>query len=118
MSGYGQAIGYANTSKGIGIKPARKIRKQKVKLTFRQRIRNWLNKDDYDEDIPQVVEADKLSSEGMRMQIYKASGGYVVETRLYDSHKDRHFNSIHIITDEQDLGDALGSIVMMEALKR
>jgi hypothetical protein len=52
------------------------------------------------------------------MQIYKASGGYVVETRSYDSHKDRNFNSMHVITEEQDLGDALGKIVMMEALKR
>ena len=118
MSGYGQSIGYANTTKGIGIKPARKIRKQKVKLTFRQRIRNWLNKDDYDEDVPQVVQEDRLSSDGMRMQIYKASGGYVVETRNYDSHKDRHYNNIHIVTDHDDLGDSLGKIVMMEALKR
>jgi hypothetical protein len=117
MSGYGQAIGYAN-QKVSAIKPARKIRKQKVKLTFRQRIRNWLNKDDYDEDVPQVVEADRLSSEGMRMQIYKASGGYVVETRSYDSHKDRHYNNIHIVTDNDNLGDSLGKIVMMEALKR
>lgn len=118
MSGYGQAIGYANTSKGIGIKPARKIRKQKVKLTFRQRIRNWLNSDDYDQDVPQMVEADRLSSEGMRLQIYKANGGYVVETRSYDSHKDRHHHTMHVITEESDLGDSLGKIVMMEALKR
>ena len=118
MSGYGQAIGYANTSKGIGIKPARKIRKQKVKLTFRQRIRNWLMREEIEEDVPQLVEADRLSSEGMRLQIYKASGGYVVETRHYDNQKDRHYNNIHIITDNDDLGDSLGKIVMMEALKR
>ena len=118
MSGYGQAIGYSNTSKGIGIKPARKIRKQKVKLTFRQRIRNWLMREEIEEDVPQLVEADRLSSEGMRLQIYRASGGYVVETKTYDHHKDRNFCTMHVITEEQDLGDALGKIVMMEALKR
>jgi hypothetical protein len=113
----GQAINYA-TAKVSAIRPARKIRKQKVKLTFRQRIRNWLNKDDYDEDVPQLVEADRLSSEGMRLQIYRASGGYVVETKAYDHHKDRNFHTMHVITEDQDLGDALGKIVMMEALKR
>ena len=119
MSGYGQAIGYATTSKGIGINSPRKLRKvTKVKLTFKQRIRNWLNNDDYEQDIPQIVEADRLSSEGMRLQIYKASGGYVIETRSYDNHKDRHHNSMHVITEEQDLGDALGKIVMMEVMKR
>lgn len=90
-----------------------------MKLTWKQRFRNWLNDSDSDMiDQPMAIEADRLSSEGMRMQIYKASGGYVVETRSYDNHKDRHLNSMHVITEQQDLGDALGKIVMMEALKR
>ncbi len=112
-------MGYANVvGAKQAIRPARKIRKEKVKLTLKQRFRNWLNSDEYEQDVPQYVEADRLSSEGMRMQIYKASGGYVVETRTYDNHKDRQHHSMHVITEEQDLGDALGKIVMMEALKR
>ena len=112
-TGYNAIVG----AKQQAIRPARKIRKQKMKLTFKQRIRNWLNNDEYEQDVPQL-ETDRLSSEGLRLQIYKASGGYVVETRSYDHHKDRNFNSMHVITEEQDLGDALGKIVMMEALKR
>ncbi len=101
------------------IKPARKIRKENMKLTLKQRFRNWLmDSDSQVETDSMYVEADRLSSEGMRMQIYKASGGYVVETRTYDHHKDRNLNSMHVITESQDLGDALGKIVMMEALKR
>jgi hypothetical protein len=49
--------------------------------------------------------------------VYKASGGYVVETRSYDRRKDQNNNSIHVITDEEDLGDRIGKIIMMEALK-
>ena len=118
MSVYGQAIvGYSNQAKAIS--PTRKIRKtKKVKLTFKQRIRNWLIRDDDEADVPEMVGADRLASEGMRLHIYKASGGYVVETRSYDSHKDRNFNSMHVITEEQNLGDALGKIVMMEVMKR
>jgi hypothetical protein len=113
-------MGYATVSgaKMQAIRPARKVKRKEMKLTFKQRFRNWLNSDDYEQDIPQIVESDRLSSEGMRMQIYKASGGYVIETRSYDSHKDRNHNSMHVITEDQDLGDALGKIVMMEALKR
>lgn len=115
MSGYGQAIAtIGSTNKQRRIRKARKM-----KLTFKQRIRNWLmGEDDDSMAIPQLVESDRLSSEGLRLQIYKASGGYVVETRSYDSHKDRHNYSMHIITEEADLGDSLGKIVMMEALKR
>jgi hypothetical protein len=114
-------MGYANVvgSKQAAIRPARKIRKEKVKLTFKQRIRNWLMREEDEADVPQtLVEGDRLSSEGMRMQIYRASGGFVVETRSYDHHKDRNLNSMHVITEEQDLGEQLGKIVMMEALKR
>ena len=117
MSSYGKSSAkYATVS---AVTPARRIRKEKkMKLTLRQRIRNWLMKEELEEDAPQIVEADRLSSEGMRMQIYRASGGYVVETRSYDRRKDENFNTMHVITEEQDLGDALGKIVMMEALKR
>ena len=117
MSGYGQVSAVAKIRSANQIRRVKMVRK--MKLGLRQRIRNWLMRDDEMEaDVPQLVEADRLSSEGMRMQIYKASGGYVVETRSYDSHKDRHYNNIHIVTDNDDLGDSLGKIVMMEALKR
>jgi len=119
MSGYGQVSAVAKIRSANQIRRVKMVRK--MKLGLRQRIRNWLMRDDdeMEADVPQLVTADdRLSSEGMRMQIYKASGGYVVETRTYDSHKDRHYNTMHVITESQDLGDSLGKIVMMEALKR
>ena len=116
MSGYGQ-VAVAKMSSGNQIRKVKKVKK--MKLSLRQRLRNWLMADDEEADIPQLVTADdRLSSEGMRMQIYKASGGFVVETRSYDRRKDQNFNTMHVIRDDQDLGEALGKIVMMEALQR
>jgi len=57
------------------------------------------------------------SDKGIRFQVYKATGGMVVETSIYDRHKDRHHNSLHIITDEQDLGKEISRIITMETLK-
>jgi hypothetical protein len=90
-----------------------------MKLTFKQRIRNWLMREDDEADVPQqlAVEGSRFDSDGMRLQIYKASGGYVVETRNYDRRTDRHNSTMHVIREDQDLGDALGKIVMMEALR-
>jgi hypothetical protein len=90
-----------------------------MKLTFKQRIRNWLMNDELEQDNVghQTIESDRLSSDGMRLQVYKASGGYVIETRSYDRRTDRHNNTMHVINEDQDLGDALGKIVMMEALR-
>lgn len=58
------------------------------------------------------------SDKGIRFQVYKANGGMVVETSSYDRHKDRHHNSLHIITDEQDLGKEIAKIITMESLKQ
>ncbi len=118
MSGYGQAIGYASTSKVSAIRPARKIRKEKMKLSLKQRIINWLNNDEVEleRDIPQVEPAN-LQSEGMRFQLYKASGGYVIETTQYDHRNDRRHNKMYVITEDKDLGSELGKIITMEALR-
>lgn len=118
MSGYGVLVGASQMSTA---KQPRRIRKvKKMKLTLKQRIRNWLNSDLDEPEVPQVSRDydDRLSSDGMRLQIYKASGGYVVETRSYDRRKDQSFNTMHVITEDQDLGNALAKIVMMEALQR
>jgi hypothetical protein len=101
------------------IKRARnRVEERSMKLTLKQRLRNWLL-ESTDESVPQdiYVEEDKLQSDGMRLQVYRASGGYVVETRSYDRRADRNNNTMHVITDDQDLGQALGKIVMMEALR-
>lgn len=63
---------------------------------------------------PNRIDSDK----GIRFQVYKANGGFVVETAIYDRQRDRHHNSLHIITDDQDLGAQLGKIITMEALKQ
>lgn len=96
---------------------SRKEKKALMKISLKQRFRNWLmdSGEEASQDI--CVTEDKLSSDGMRMQIYRASGGFVVETRGYDRQKDRSLTSMHVITEDQDLGDALGKIVMMEALR-
>jgi hypothetical protein len=100
-------------------RPRHYVEEKPMKLTFKQRIRNWIMSDDSDMDEPCVpdIEPAGFDSDGMRLQVYRASGGYVIETRSYDRRTDRNNNTMHVITDDQDLGQALGKIVMMEALR-
>ena len=106
---------------GIGaMRPVWKIEKQKMKKTFKQRLRNWLLDEEIEKDMLSsslTVCEDRLQSDGIRLQVYKASGGFVVETRGYDRKNDRNINSMHVITEQEDLGDRLSKIVMMEALR-
>jgi hypothetical protein len=118
-SGY---ITGAKQAQTLGSNRVRKARKVKQKLTWRQRLRKWFNKDltnidEPDAYIPQDIETARFSSEGMRFQLYRASGGYVIETRHYDQKNDRNHINMYVITKDKDLGHELGKIITMESLR-
>ena len=58
------------------------------------------------------------SDRNIRFNVYKATGGTIIETSFYDRLKDRHNTSLHIITDDQDIGKEIGKIITMETLKQ
>jgi len=63
------------------------------------------------------VQQHQLDSQPMTMKVYRASGGTIVETSVYDRQKDRHQNQLHIITHDTDLGQGLAKIITMETLR-
>jgi hypothetical protein len=52
----------------------------------------------------------------MNLNVTKANGGWVIEHRQYDKQRDRNNSSVHIITDDKDLGEELGKIITFESL--
>jgi hypothetical protein len=58
-----------------------------------------------------------LESKSTGFNLYKANGGVIVETQRYDNRKDEHIRELHIITEDQNLGEALSRIVTFESLK-
>ena len=99
----------------------RRARKVKEKLTWRQRLRNWFNQDledDLESIAGQALElGNGLSSDGMRFHLYRANGGYVVETRNYSEKHDQPYHKLYIINDEQDVGYEISKIITMENLR-
>ena len=53
----------------------------------------------------------------IQFTVYTANGGRVIETRRYDRQKDRHTNSLYVITGEQDFGREIDKIVTIEGLR-
>lgn len=51
-------------------------------------------------------------------RVQTVSGGTLVETRWYDAKTDNQIRKLHIVTGEENLGEAVGKIVTMELLKR
>lgn len=116
MSSYGQAV--VASINPSGKFRARNIKKAKMKISLRQRLRNWILKDDDHElGYEAIRETPSIDSEGMRFTVFKASGGFVIETRTYDRRKDENINSMYVVTENQDLGQELGKIITMESLR-
>jgi hypothetical protein len=95
--------------------------KKPMKLTFKQRIRNWLMNDDDNEPYGLAIASDSegpnIQSQGFRLNVYSAGGGTIIETTKYDRQKDDHRHSLHVVTDDKDLGEELSKIITMESLR-
>jgi hypothetical protein len=94
---------------------------------FKNKIRNWLQ--DHSEYPTDMVKSSSVynvgsyspskldSPGGINFRMYKANGGFVVESHMYDTTTDRNRSSLHIITNEQNVGQELGKIVTVECLR-
>lgn len=93
------------------------------KYRFRRWLRNWLS--NFDVEAPYQIKAASTVSQNigdhrnsLNFQMHSASGGYVLESHSYDKKTDEHNRYLHIITDQQDLGEAIAKIVTIEMLRR
>lgn len=83
-------------------------------------------------DIPQDIVGSKYTStggrltiseepdwgDGLRINVKKMIGGYVVGFRIYDRIRDRSEDRNYIITDEQDFNQELGKMITLESMRQ
>ena len=60
---------------------------------------------------------DVSSDPTLQFKIYNAIGGKVVEFSRYDRKSDRAFHDIYIISKDEDFGNKIAKIAMLEVLK-
>jgi pSer/pThr/pTyr-binding forkhead associated (FHA) protein len=60
---------------------------------------------------------DVNSDPTLQFKIYTAIGGKVVEFSRYDRKADRHHHDIYIIGKNEDFGEKIAKIAMMESMK-
>ena len=70
--------------------------------------------------VPQdnIVEESPGWGDGLRMNVRKIIGGYVVSFRIYDRRTDRSDDRHYMITDEQDFNTELGKMITMESMRQ
>ena len=79
----------------------------------------WSLKEDHSQDIvlSDSHEEPRISATGIKFEVYRANGGTIVETRRYNRKSDDTIYELHVITDSQDVGQAIGQIITLESLK-
>ena len=66
---------------------------------------------------PRIRHHDGIDAHGFNLKVYKARGGTVIETSLYDRKRDESHTALYVITDDKDMGEEIGKIITMENLK-
>ena len=98
---------------------------------FKRMVIKWVREDwDNARNTPQqdCYPSTKLSSNSingrdvssdptLQFKIYNAIGGKVVEFSRYDRKSDRAFHDIYIISKDEDFGNKIAKIAMLEVLK-
>jgi hypothetical protein len=103
------------------VKPARKHQTKGPNM-FKRMIKGlvtWSLREDHQEDIQisDRAEEPRISTTGIKFEVYRANGGTIVETRRYNRKNDDTIYELHVITDTEDVGRAIGQIITMESLK-
>lgn len=93
------------------------LRKKMHNFIFPQDEAQRANKVSRGLAIASTEPGETLSTEPLRLSIYRANGGMIVETRVYDRQKDRSQNQLHIVSHDDDLGRSLAKIITMESLR-
>ena len=87
--------------------------------SIKTKLRSWLFGVDTISVNPYDDSNDAIESENqINFSIISANGGRIVQVRYYDHATDRNRNSLHVITPDEDLAEALAHIITMETLGR
>lgn len=57
------------------------------------------------------------SHQPLRITVFRAVGGLVIQTSFFNQNDDDIVNSLHIVNDSDSLGESLSRIITIELLK-
>lgn len=97
-------------------------------MWLKRKIRDWVedaNDEDYGPE-PSVGVAAKVFEdestpedvENYTLRIWRAVGGRCIQYKRYDRHNDKLYSELYVVSDDEDLGDAVKNIVVQQALQQ
>lgn len=82
----------------------------------------WQNRDVHNPKlagaIPSALSSSHLSGHPMRFNMYRANGGMVVQVIQDSDRIEREQTNLYIFNDNDNIGEELNKIIIMESLKK
>lgn len=94
-------------------------------MGFKRWLRNWLYSD-HDQEvrlssnttaIRGISYSESRDSDGIKFSLTSARGGAIVSVKHYDQVKDRHFETVYVIHEDDNFDQNLLNIINMERIK-
>lgn len=90
---------------------------------FKNKVINWARSDrttisEKSELICSPDTVRRIDQSGMNFTIYQANGGHVMEYSFYNRKNDTRDTALHIIPNDQDLGQGISHIITFEMLRK
>jgi hypothetical protein len=70
----------------------------------------------FDNSYDSTLSNSPKSDPTMSFKVYSAVGGRIVEFRMFDSQQDKYEHKLYVISDEEDFGDSIKKIAVLNAL--
>lgn len=85
---------------------------------LRRVIRNWLQQEEPIQLRETVVSArDTVNQQGMNFSLYRAVGGHILESRIYNRKTDSNEGTLYMIHEDQDFAKQVAQAIMLEQIK-
>jgi hypothetical protein len=84
---------------------------------LRRAIRNWLQQEEPVQLETVVAARESPRQDGLNFFLYRAVGGHVLESRIYNSKTDRSEGTLYMIHEDQDFATQVAQSIMLEQMK-
>lgn len=88
---------------------------------LKRKLWNWIHGNDMElssAKISPVRERDSVRQNGLSFTLYRAVGGHVFESRVYNPRTDNHEGTLYMIHDDQDFAKQVAQAIMLESMKQ
>lgn len=84
---------------------------------LRRTIRNWLQQEEPVQLETVIAARESPRQDGLNFFLYRAVGGHVLESRIYNNKTDRSEGTLYMIHEDQDFATQVAQSIMLEQMK-